>query len=113
MSAPIDDSAPVTRDAVRVPNGNPAPTTVIEKSADPQPRSPFLTVEEVAERQRCSTRTVREQTRLRQIPHLKNPGGLRCLFRTDWLEAWELGAELEVLNLPRGGRVVRPAEGGR
>jgi excisionase family DNA binding protein len=77
-------------------------------------RSPFLTVEEVAPRLRCSQRTVRELTRLNEIPHLKRPGARRVLFRPDWLEAWELGAELETVALPRGGRVVRPvAEEGR
>jgi len=30
------------------------------------------------------------------------------LFRVDWLDAWEQGAKLEVRELPRGGRVVRP-----
>jgi hypothetical protein len=29
------------------------------------------------------------------------------------LEAWENGAELEVVELPRGGRVVRPKPIGR
>ena len=108
-----DGNAPGQGSAARVPNGNPAPTTVVETPARQQPRSPFLTLEEVAERQRCSERTIRELSRLKRIPHQKLPGGLRCLFREDWLTAWELGADLEVLDLPRGGRVVRPVESQR
>jgi hypothetical protein len=70
--------------------------------------SPFLLVEDVAERYRCHTRTIHERTRLNQIPHFKPPGARRCFFREDWLEAHEGGAELEVIEQPRGGRVVRP-----
>jgi hypothetical protein len=35
----------------------------------------------------------------------------RALFDPAELEAWESGAELEVLELADGGRVVRPIEG--
>jgi excisionase family DNA binding protein len=72
--------------------------------------SPFLTTEEVAGRLRCSVRTVRELTRLNEIPHRKLPGGRRCLFLEAELQAWENGAQLHVLPLARGGRVVKPAE---
>lgn len=71
--------------------------------------SPYLLVEDVAERLHCSTRTVHELTRTLAIPHRRLPGGRRCLFRPDELEAWENGAALEVVEQPRGGRVVRPA----
>jgi excisionase family DNA binding protein len=70
--------------------------------------SPFLDVEAVAARLYCSTRTVHELTRNAEIPHFKRPGGRRCLFRIDELEAWERGVELECIDMPRGGRVVRP-----
>jgi excisionase family DNA binding protein len=69
--------------------------------------SPFLTTEEVAEHFRCSTRTIREFTRLNEIPYRKLPGSRRCLFREDELAAWVDGSPLEVEELPRGGRVVR------
>ena len=69
---------------------------------------PFLISAEVAARLRCSLRTVHELTRLCEIPHHKLPGSRRCLFRVDELEAWEDGTQLDVLRLPRGGRVVRP-----
>jgi hypothetical protein len=70
--------------------------------------SPYLVVEDVAERLRCSTRSVHELTRLCTIPHRKLPGSRRCLFLEVELEAWEAGAPLEALELERGGRVVRP-----
>jgi excisionase family DNA binding protein len=70
--------------------------------------SPYLLVEDVAERLRCSTRTVHELTRTNAIPHRRLPGSRRCLFRPDELEAWENGTPLEVTALPRNGRVVAP-----
>lgn len=70
--------------------------------------SPYLLVEDVAERLRCSTRTVHELTRTNAIPHRRLPGARRCLFRREELEAWEDGTPLEVTPLPRGGRVVSP-----
>ncbi|MGH3093860.1 MAG: helix-turn-helix transcriptional regulator [Gaiellaceae bacterium] len=70
--------------------------------------SPYLLVEDVARRLRCSRRTVHELTRTCAIPYRRLPGGRRCLFREDELEAWEEGATLEVIETVRGGRVVRP-----
>jgi excisionase family DNA binding protein len=70
--------------------------------------SPYLVAEEVAERLRCSLRTIHELTRLRQIPHRRLPGSRRCLFLPVELEAWENGAALETVELRQGGRVVRP-----
>jgi excisionase family DNA binding protein len=71
-------------------------------------QSPYLLVEDVAARLRCSTRTIHELTRTNAIPHRRLPGARRCLFRADELEAWENGAALEVVQLPGGGRVVKP-----
>ncbi len=71
----------------------------------------FLTVEEAAELLRCSTRSVHERTRLRELPCRRLPGTRRVLFRRDELEAWvESGGavELEVVEGDRGGFVVRP-----
>lgn len=76
------------------------------------PASPFLAVADVAERLRCSTRTIHELTRTHRIPHFKLSGSRRCLFRPDELERWENGAELEVVQLRNGGRIVRPTESG-
>jgi excisionase family DNA binding protein len=70
--------------------------------------TPYLLVEDVALRLRCSRRTVHELTRKNSIPHRRLPGFRRCLFRADELEAWENGSPLEVAQLPRGGRVVAP-----
>lgn len=69
----------------------------------------YLVVEDVAQRLRCSKRTVHELTRTLAIPHRRLPGCRRCLFREDELEAWEGGAPLEVLEQPGGGRIVRPS----
>ena len=68
----------------------------------------YLTVEQVAERLHLSTRAVHERTRLAEIPHRRIGGTRRCLFLPDELDAWLDGCELEVLELPRGGRVVKP-----
>jgi excisionase family DNA binding protein len=70
--------------------------------------SPYLVVEDVAGRLRCSTRKVHELTRTNSIPYRRLPGSRRCLFRAEELEAWENGSQLEVKQLPRGGRVVAP-----
>jgi excisionase family DNA binding protein len=70
--------------------------------------SHYLLVEEVAERLRCSRRTVHELTRTSAIPHRRLPGCRRCLFRSDELEAWENGSPLEAVDLPSGGRLVVP-----
>lgn len=75
--------------------------------------SPFLRVEDVAELIGCSTRTVHERARLREIPHRRPPGARRLLFLEEELRAWLDGVPLEVVELPRGGRVVRPANGVR
>lgn len=75
-----------------------------------KPTRAYLTCEEVAERYRCSVRSIHEATRLREIPHFVRPGSRRCLFRDDWLERWEDGAALEVVEQGRGGRIVRPLQ---
>ena len=73
--------------------------------------SPYLLVEDVAERLRCSRRTIHELTRTNSIPHRRLPGSRRCLFREDELAAWEDGARLEVVEVSHGGRIVRPRAG--
>jgi excisionase family DNA binding protein len=70
--------------------------------------SPYLLVEEVAERLRCSTRSVHELTRTNRIPFRRLPGSRRCLFLVVELEAWEAGAQLDVKELGEGGRLVVP-----
>jgi len=79
----------------------------------PRARSPFLLVEDVAARYRCSTRSIHELTRTGAIPHRRLPGTRRCLFLASDLEAYEAGCELEVVEFGRGGRVVRPKGGAR
>jgi hypothetical protein len=71
--------------------------------------TPFLLVDDVAVRYRCSTWTIHEKARLGQIPHRKLAGGCsRLLFVASDLTAWENGAELVVTETPSGGRVCRP-----
>jgi excisionase family DNA binding protein len=69
--------------------------------------SPYLSTADVAARLHCSTRTIHELTRTSAIPHRRLPGTRRCLFLPDELDAWADGAPLEVVELARGGRVVR------
>jgi hypothetical protein len=70
----------------------------------------YLVAEQVAERQACSVRKVHELTRQDLIPHRVLPHGRRLLFEEEHLRAWEDGAELERVELPAGGRIVRPKE---
>jgi hypothetical protein len=70
--------------------------------------SPYVRVPDVAARFGQSERWVHERTRTNQIPHLVLPGSRPCLFRIDWLEAWEMGAALEIVEPAHGGRIVRP-----
>jgi excisionase family DNA binding protein len=70
--------------------------------------SPYLHVDDVAALLGCSKRTVHERARLGEIPHRRPPGARRLLFLEVELRAWLDGAELELVRLPRGGRVVRP-----
>lgn len=71
--------------------------------------SPYIDVGDVARRLHLSTRSVYELARTNAIPHRHLPGMRRLLFRVDELDQWEAGAELEVINPPGGGRVVRPS----
>ena len=68
----------------------------------------YLVVEDVCERYGVSSRWVHERTRKGTIPHRVLPHGRRCLFEEPWLEAYEAGCELEVVELHAGGRIVRP-----
>ena len=68
----------------------------------------ILTPAEAADHYGVTKWMVYEWARTGQIPHFRRRGSNRCFIRADWLEDWELGADLEVQELPRGGRVVRP-----
>jgi hypothetical protein len=81
--------------------------TVAERTAG---RSPFLVVEEVAARYRTSAWGIRDLARRRACPHFRRSNSRRLLFRSDWLDAWDAGAPLEVVELDGGGRIVRPEE---
>jgi len=72
----------------------------------------FLTVEDVAPMLGKSKRALHELTRTGRIPHRVLPYGRRCLFEPAWLEAWADGCELERIDLPGGGRIVRPKGAG-
>jgi hypothetical protein len=81
--------------------------TVAQRTAG---RSPFLVVEEVAARYRTSEWGIRDLARRRAIPHFRRTGSRRLLFRPDWLDSFDAGAPLEVVELDGGGRIVRPEE---
>lgn len=69
----------------------------------------FLTVDETADLLRCSRRVIHEFTRTRTIPHRRLPGQRRILFLQAEVETWVTDQpELEVIELERGGRIVRP-----
>jgi len=70
--------------------------------------SRFLIVQEVAELLRRSQRSIHELTRTGAIPHRRLAGQRRCLFVEEEIQAWMDGAQLEVVELPGGGRCVRP-----
>jgi helix-turn-helix protein len=73
----------------------------------------YLLVEDVKDLLGISKRTVHEYTRTDRIPHRVLPHGRRVLFEQEWLDAWADGAELERIDLPAGGRIVRPVEAER
>lgn len=75
-----------------------------------QEARPFLTAPEVAARLRCSVRTIHELSRHNKIPLRRLPGSRQLLFLSEHLARWENGAPLEVIDLPCGGRIVRPTE---
>lgn len=68
----------------------------------------YLVVEEVAELLHCSTRTVQELVGKAALPHRRLPGMRRTLFVRDEIQQCLDGAELETVEDPRGGRIVRP-----
>jgi hypothetical protein len=74
----------------------------------------FLTMPQVVERYAgaFSRYTLYELTRTGRVPHRKLPGCRGLLFPLDELERWEDGAQLEHVQLPDGGRVVRPVQNG-
>lgn len=68
----------------------------------------YLRHDEAAERLRMSPRTLHELARRREVPHRRPAGTRRLLYRESELMAWVDGAELETIETPAGGRVVRP-----
>jgi excisionase family DNA binding protein len=70
----------------------------------------YLLVEHVADLLGCSIDTVQRRAAANEIPHRRIGGTRRLLFVPGELDAWINGAELERVNAPNGGRVVRPIE---
>ena len=68
----------------------------------------FLLIGAAAERYGVSVRTLHRRCEAGAFPHRKLPGLRRLLFDPAHLEAFEDGAELERVELPNGGRLVRP-----
>lgn len=70
----------------------------------------ILLTEDIAEILGWSRATVQEKMARGLLPHRRLPGTRRCLTPRADLEAWLDGAELEVIPLAGGGRIVRPRE---
>jgi hypothetical protein len=70
----------------------------------------YLIVDDVMRRYGVARRTVHEWTRLGLVPHRVLPGTRRVLFEEAALQAFDDGAKLERVELPNGGRIVRPVE---
>lgn len=70
--------------------------------------TPYIVIEDVAERYHRSTRAIQDLVAKRAVPHLRHGGTRRVLFVPEELDAWDLGSELEVVDLPNGGRRVKP-----
>ncbi len=71
----------------------------------------FLTTQEAAELLRRSVVTVQRQAHAGRLPHVRRGGTRRLLFVPAEIESYMAGAELERLELPDGGRIVRVKEG--
>lgn len=72
--------------------------------------TPHLTVEDVATRYATSPRAIHGKTRLRNIPMIRRHGFRRVLFPPDWLDQWDAGATLHVIEQPDGTIIVKPEE---
>lgn len=68
----------------------------------------FLTAQEAAPLVGLSEWSLREKARRGAAPCRKIPGCRRVMFDPEELSAWADGAPLETVELPNGGRVVRP-----
>ena len=101
LRAPFAEDAPETSPVEHVG------LSVAQRTAG---RSPFLVVEEVAARYRTSEWGIRDLARRRAIPHFRRSNSRRLLFPQDWLDSFDAGAALEVVELPGNGRIVRPEE---
>lgn len=72
------------------------------------PTDDFMLSEDVADVLGVSRSTVQEWLGQGRIPHRKMPGTRRCLVPVKDFQAWLDGAELEMIPLAAGGRIVRP-----
>jgi Helix-turn-helix domain len=67
----------------------------------------YLVSAEVADQLHWSVRKVQDMSRRGLIPYVRIGGTRPYLHDPDQLDAWLAGAELEIVDLPRGGRLVR------
>jgi len=68
----------------------------------------YLLSEDVQKLLGVSDRTLKSFVARRAIPHRRLPGVRRTLFVEQEIAEWVDGAELEVVETPAGGRVVKP-----
>jgi hypothetical protein len=71
--------------------------------------TPFRTTEQAAEILGYSVSWLHKQTRREAVPFRKLPHGRLCLFEEEPLRYWaDTGCELERIDLPGGGKIIRP-----
>jgi hypothetical protein len=68
----------------------------------------YMGVQDVADRYGVSSWTVYDLCRAGRLPHRKLPARRDLMFLEAELDAYDDGAELEVIRRGAGGRVVRP-----
>jgi excisionase family DNA binding protein len=74
-------------------------------------RGGFLLIEEAAQRMGVSTWTMSEWCARGEFPNVKYPGKRRVYIPERDLAAYLAGSvELEMVRLPRGGRICRPVK---
>lgn len=86
------------------------PESSAKRTAEISSPAVYLSLPQVVERYAgvWSKWQLYEWTRTGQIPHRKLPGRRELLFPVAELEEFENGAELETIELRRGGRICRP-----
>jgi Helix-turn-helix domain len=70
--------------------------------------TPIVLIEDVAAELNVSPTTLREWCRRGKFPCFKKAGQRRLWLRSDWIDAWLDGAEIELRRERGGGFTCRP-----